>query len=116
LNNIEKGKIGEEICARYLKNKGYKILQRNYRCQIGEVDIIAFYKKAYIFVEVKTRTSKKFGLPFESVDKRKQRKVKNVALFYLKNQNIKDFNCRFDVFSVIMENNDFTVDHIKNAF
>ncbi|HHU69754.1 MAG TPA: YraN family protein [Thermoanaerobacterales bacterium] len=116
LSNIEKGKKGEELCACYLKREKYNILERNYRCPLGEIDIIALYKGVYIFVEVKTRTSIEFGLPLEAVNKKKQKKIRDIALFYLKSKNINNFNCRFDVLSVILKGNKYEINHIKNAF
>ena len=69
------GKFGESEAEHYLKKKRYKILEKNYRGRLGEIDIIAEKKKEIIFVEVKTRKSDKFGKPYEAVDFRKQRKI-----------------------------------------
>lgn len=116
MTNIEKGKKGEEICVGFLKRKKYYILEKNYRCPLGEIDIIALHRGVYVFVEVKTRTSDKFGLPLEAVNKKKQKKIKDIALYYIKQKKLNCFECRFDVLSVILKGSEFEIDHIMNAF
>ncbi|EAX48690.1 protein of unknown function UPF0102 [Thermosinus carboxydivorans Nor1] len=69
------GKMGENAAADYLARNGYKILMRNYRCRIGEIDIVAERQGTIVFVEVKTRSSEKFGFPAEAVNYRKQQKL-----------------------------------------
>lgn len=68
----QRGKIGEDMATEYLNKKGYKILERNFECRQGEIDIIALDKDEIVFVEVKTRTSKKYGLAAEAVDENKK--------------------------------------------
>ncbi|MEW6416667.1 MAG: YraN family protein [Nitrospirota bacterium] len=111
------GTEGEELAVRFLKNKkGYKIITRNYKTPIGEIDIIAKDGDTLVFIEVKTRTDDSFGYPFEAVNKRKKQKLKNLALFYLKNQG-KEFPIRFDVLSIFcMDNGEKEIEHIKDAF
>ncbi|WP_408643039.1 YraN family protein [Thermosinus carboxydivorans] len=75
MNNIMMGKMGENAAADYLARNGYKILMRNYRCRIGEIDIVAERQGTIVFVEVKTRSSEKFGFPAEAVNYRKQQKL-----------------------------------------
>lgn len=106
------GDSGEEVACKYLKKKHYKILERNYKNPVGEIDIIAKHKGVIIFVEVKTRTSDFFGLPREAVDEYKQEKIRRVALGYLKRSRAMDSLIRFDVIEVI----DGKVEHIGNAF
>lgn len=77
------GKKGEEEAARELERMGCNILVRNYRCRLGEIDLIGRKGNALIFVEVRTRTSSNFGLPQESVNFRKQEKVRRVAQCFL---------------------------------
>ena len=69
------GKIGEEAATNYLKEKGYKIQERNYRTSFGEIDIICRHKDSIIFVEVKTRRSDRYGCPEEAINTNKQRKI-----------------------------------------
>ncbi|MCR6544669.1 YraN family protein [Dehalobacterium formicoaceticum] len=77
------GKLGEDMAAAELKQRGYRIVSRNFRCRLGEIDIIGELDGRLIFIEVKTRTSLAFGLPQETVHYRKQEKIKKVAQFYL---------------------------------
>ena len=98
------GKIGEDEAEEYLKEQGYEILCRNFRCMQGEIDIIAKDKKTIVFVEVKTRTSTKYGEAKEAVNKRKQKHIYESARYYLY-QNRKE-NCltRIDVIEVYINN------------
>ena len=82
----ELGKKGEEIAIRFLKKKGYRILERNYVCKMGEMDIIAREKDTLAFIEVKTRTSTAFGPPQLAVNSRKQMQLSKVALILLKGE------------------------------
>ena len=79
------GQIGEELAMHLLEEKGYAILQRNYRCRSGEIDIVAMHRKKRIlcFVEVKTRTDAAFGEPAEAVTRAKQHKIRQTAMQYL---------------------------------
>jgi putative endonuclease len=116
------GLDGENLACSYLRRKGYKIITRNYRCRIGEIDIVARHKKTLIFCEVKTRNNKDFGEPFEAVTKFKQDRLRRLAECYLRSVHYdqkfpKDFNFRFDVISIIFgQNNDSEITHLENAF
>lgn len=85
MNNARKklGQKGEEIIAAYLRRDGTKIIERNFRCRYGEVDIVAERDKEYIFIEVRTRRSLQFGTPEESITNRKLSKLARTAEFYL---------------------------------
>jgi putative endonuclease len=109
------GAKGEELAVSHLKKNGYRILERNYRNAIGEIDIIASENRTIVFIEVKARTSGDFGMPFEAVNRKKQRKMRNVALLYLKKFK-KEVPARFDVVSILMELGREEVSVIKNAF
>lgn len=106
------GDSGEEVAYKYLKKKRYKILERNYRNPVGEIDIVAKFRDTIVFVEVKTRTSDYFGLPREAVDDYKQEKIRRVALGYLKHHRLMDSLIRFDVVEIL----DGKVTHIEDAF
>ena len=84
--NIELGQKGEKMAQKYLKKQKYKILEKNFRTKLGEIDIICFDKKEnqIVFVEVKAKTSDYFGLPREMVDEQKQQKIERVATLYPK--------------------------------
>ncbi|NIO10039.1 MAG: YraN family protein [Deltaproteobacteria bacterium] len=110
------GKEGEEIAERYLKNKGFKLLERNYRCPVGELDVIALDRKVLVFVEVRTRTSDGSGSPLESVDRRKQRQIIKTASYFLSQKRLHDHDARFDVVGISMGDGEPVVEHIRNAF
>lgn len=110
LYNKNLGKKGEKLAVKYLKKNKYKILEKNYKCPLGEADIIAKDKEDFVFIEVKTRAGDDFGAPSEAVDKNKRRKYRMIAGFYL--ENAEDSFIRFDVIEVINGN----INHIKNAF
>ncbi len=114
MNKKEIGNRYEKIVEKFLEKKGYKIIQSNYRNFIGEIDIISKYKNCIVFIEVKARKSDKYGLPRESVTKRKIDKIRKCSLMYLRDNNIYDHPLRFDVVEVYI--NEKKINHIKNAF
>ena len=108
---------GEGIAASYLeKIQGYKILHRNYRCVFGEMDIVAKDHDVLSFVEVKTRGSEEFGLPQESVNKKKQHQLSKVALEFLNRYKVHHMKARFDVVAVYLLPQEERVELIKDAF
>lgn len=110
------GTKGEDLAVKFLKKKGYKIIARNYKNYVGEIDIIARDGDTVVFIEVKTRADDSFGYPFEAVNKRKRQKLKNLALLYLKKQG-KELPVRFDVLSIFcMDDGKKEIEHIKDAF
>lgn len=94
------GRAGEATAARLLRDRGYKILARNYRCRHGEIDIVAFEDGEYVFVEVKTRLTDEKGSALDAVTPAKQRKLARVAEQYLAERGLDDRPCRFDVVAV----------------
>ena len=109
------GEKGEGLAEKFLRKKGYKILQRNFKTRIGEIDIIASDGDYLVFVEVKSRKSLEYGQPFEAVNRHKRRKIANVAMMYLKR--LKEVPpCRFDVVSVYYEHDRPEFELIKDAF
>ncbi len=115
-NRQQFGKMGEELAVAHLRKKGYKVIQRNYRTRIGEIDIIARHKGRIVFVEVKTRRSGSYGNPKLAVTQKKQRKISMVALEYLKKHHLMQTPARFDVVAINTEDEGNTVDIIPNAF
>ena len=115
-DRIRTGREGEAIAARYLENEGYRIVERNYRCVFGEMDIIARDGKTCVFVEVKSRKSERFGDPGLAVDRRKQRKMSAVAMCYLKEKRLLGSPSRFDVVAVRFFPQGSRVELIRNAF
>ena len=116
--NKDIGALGEEISETHLKSLGYRILDKNFKCKCGEIDLIAMHKDYICFIEVKTRYGIDFGIPAESVTSYKQRKIYKTAQVYILKKNIINTNFRFDVLEVMLNraNNDFLVNHIKDAF
>lgn len=114
------GDLGEKIATNFMLKSGYKIIDKNFKCKIGEIDIIALDKNNIVFVEVKTRTSTKYGIPSDAVNLFKQNKIINVAKFYLSlNNKFINLSARFDVIEVFL--NPYTyelnkINHIVNAF
>jgi putative endonuclease len=112
----ELGKKGEEIAIRFLKKEGYRILERNYVCKMGEMDIIAREKDTLAFIEVKTRTSTTFGPPQLAVNLTKQMQLSKVALYFLKEKRLQDVKARFDVVAILLGPRGEEIELIKDAF
>lgn len=113
--NIQKGKRGEDVAASYLEQKGYKIIQRNFRSGSLEVDIIAENKEWLVFVEVKLRYSENHGGPWEAVNQKKRRHIIMAADNYIR-RNQPDKEVRFDIISIVDRNGKSEVEHIEDAF
>lgn len=114
MNNIEKGKLGENIALKYIVSKGGKIIEQNYRTKIGEIDLIVKLNGELVFVEVKSRSNINYGYPAEAVDYKKRRKITNVAKYYILNNSLENLSIRFDVIEVYFKEK--KINHIVNAF
>jgi len=110
------GKEGERIAEQYLKRKGYKVVERNYRCAAGEVDLIVLDRRVIVFVEVKTRTGHGFGTPLEAIQPRKQRKMMQAAQFFLSQKKLHQRDARFDVVGISWPGREPVIEHVENAF
>ncbi|KFO67716.1 hypothetical protein ER57_09055 [Smithella sp. SCADC] len=113
---IQTGKDGEKIAADFLKKNGYRIIEANFRCAIGEIDIIAREKDSLVFIEVKTRKSRELGFPEQAVGIKKQKKMSQLALWYLQKKNMNNAASRFDVLAITMLPAGNEIKLIKNAF
>lgn len=110
------GNKGEDLAVIFLEKKGYKIIAKNYRNYVGEIDIIARDGETTVFIEVKTRANDSFGYPFEAVHNKKRLKLRNLALLYMKKQG-EEIPIRFDVLSIMYtDNGQKQIEHIKDAF
>ena len=109
------GKKGEDIAEKYLKQNNYEILERNFLCKQGEIDIIAKDKNYLVFVEIKARTSKEYGLPAESVTKKKIKHMLYTANYYLYKNNLKNVNVRIDVIEIFSKNEKYYLNHLKQV-
>ena len=115
-NNRAKGNAAETIAAEYLTENGYNILERNYYIRNAEIDIIAENGRYIIFIEVKSRSSLKHGMPSESVTKAKQKSISTAALTYLQKIGKLDYAVRFDVIEILKIDTAYHINHIKQAF
>lgn len=116
MNKRQRGTVGEDAAVDYLVKKGYRILERNFRFDRGEIDIVADDRGTLVFVEVKTRHSKSFGEPEDAVTPKKRLQLRKVAKGYLYAQHIESKQCRFDVVAIEYQGGDVTIRHIENAF
>ena len=98
------GNLGEDIACKFILNKGYEIVERNFYCRQGEIDIIAKDKNEIVFIEVKSRSSIQYGCPSEAVNKQKIRHLYRTAKYYLyKNKYLNNY-IRFDVIEILIKN------------
>ena len=110
------GKLGEELAFKKVKRLGYKCIARNYRCALGEIDLIAKDGDCLVFIEIKTRRGRSLGSIKEAIDKRKKRQLSKVALAYLKSNNSCDVKSRFDVVAISLNQDKEQIEVIQNAF
>src|SRR3989338_8163948 len=110
-------RLGEKLAAEYLEKQGYKIIERNFRTGWGEIDIIALDDKTLVFVEVKTKTSNKFGTPFEAMTPFKIKALERTAMFYKKLHPELPEALRIDAVGVVLsKDKNAKIDLIKNIY
>ena len=109
------GPWGEAAAAAYLRKKRYTLVACNYRCRFGEVDLIVQDRKYVVFVEVKLRSDRRFGLPRDFVTAAKQRRIRTTAAFYMTRHD-PDLCARFDVAEVYDDETPPRIEYIENAF
>ncbi len=111
------GEKGERLARQALRRSGYRVVAKNWRCPLGELDVVALEGGTLVFIEVRTRSTREFGPPAESVTPKKQAKVRRLAEYYLMEESNPDIGVRFDVVAV-----DFTrpknerIEIIRDAF
>ena len=110
------GARGETLAEAHLRKIGYRIVERNYRCKLGEIDCVAVQGRTLVFLEVKARRSDEFGGPLAAVDQRKRRKLTRLAQHYVAARGLHDTPCRFDVVGVWFTGDGPRVEVIANAF
>ncbi|HHY91294.1 MAG TPA: YraN family protein [Clostridiales bacterium] len=114
-NKIQLGREGEKIAASYLRRNGYQIVEMNYRCRFGEIDIVARQKNTYVFVEVKTRKNSYFGRPAEAIDSFKKQHMLKVAQYYIQCHRLDGHDFRFDAIEIYFSPlKKIQVNHIQN--
>lgn len=116
--NKEIGNYGEALTCTYLIKNNHTILFRNFHCKTGEIDIISKKNNVLVFTEVKSRYNRLYGYAFESVDYKKQAKIKQIAKYYIYINNLYKYNIRFDVCEIYFNyfDNSFKINYINNAF
>jgi putative endonuclease len=112
------GDRGEDVAAKFLKRQGYHILGRGLDSPLGELDIVAVDGRTVVFVEVKTRQSDNAGRPSEAIDQRKEQRMTQAALAYLKSNRLLEYSARFDVVAITWPEKvrQPTIEHFRNAF
>lgn len=111
----EIGKLGEDLACKYLQNKGYKILERNFEARQGEIDIIALDKSEIVFIEVKTRSNISYGKPVEAVNEIKQNHLIKTIEYYIYSRHLEDEFIRIDIIEIYLWKNKYRVNHIKQV-
>ena len=115
MNNVKTGSAGEDLAVRFLKDNGYEIIDTNIKfSRFCEIDIIAKIKKTLVFIEVKSRSNINYGYPCEAVNYKRNRKITNVAKYYILDNSLEDISVRFDVIEIYLT--DKKINHIVNAF
>lgn len=119
MSTKQDGDWGEALVEKYLSERGCRIVEREWRCRFGEIDLIAEQEGALLFVEVKLRTNLRYGMPRESVTTKKQEKLRSAALLYLSMHGL-DAPARFDVAEVYTDVHHSArstrIEYIENAF
>jgi len=110
------GKWGEQLALKKIKSLGYKCVASNYRCSLGEIDLIARDGDTLVFIETKTRRGRSLGYAKEAINKKKRRQLSKVALFYMKENNCCDIKSRFDFVAINLNENKKEIEFIMNAF
>jgi putative endonuclease len=113
---LQIGKKGEDLALHKMNRLGYKCIARNFRCNLGEIDLIARDGDCLVFVEIKTRRGKSVGYAKEAIDERKRKKLSQVALAYMKTHDCMDVKSRFDVVAINLQGREKEIEIIKNAF
>ena len=116
MNNTKRGRMGECIALKYLEQKGYTIITSNYHTRYGEIDIIAKDQETLAFVEVKARSSMRYGRGVEAVTESKQEKLRKTALLFLQEKGLGDHAMRFDVIDIMFGDDKPDITHIEYAF
>ena len=113
----ETGRRGEELAALYLSRLGFEIVERNYRCRWGEIDIICRRGNLMVFVEVRSKSTERFGTPEETINRTKVSRIRRTAMEYLREKAAgRPFNMRFDLIAITFQKGQGNIKHIKGAF
>jgi putative endonuclease len=116
MNRRQKGNLAEELAVEFLKRKGLQVEARNIRCPLGEMDLVVRDGKTLVFVEVKSRSTVRYGLPQELVSRSKQRRLTLLATWYIKQHRLENLPARFDVVAISWDDSKPEITWIPNAF
>ncbi len=116
LEALRFGRESEKRAARFLVKNGYRILEKNYRCRQGEIDLVARHGDTLVFCEVKARSTASFGTPLAGVTGMKRQKIRKAAEHYLVKNRLKDVDCRFDVVAIDESGPETSIEITRNAF
>ena len=116
LRALRYGRESEDRAARLLASRGYKLIERNFRCRHGEIDIIARQGRTLVFCEVKARGNRSFGTAMEGVTPAKMSKIRKTAEHYMQKKGLRDVDCRFDVVTIDGKGSGAAIDVVPNAF
>ncbi|HEX7475622.1 MAG TPA: YraN family protein [Dehalococcoidales bacterium] len=105
MKRSETGLLGEKLAQNFLKKKGYRILENNYRCRYGEIDIVARQGQCLVFVEVRTKNNLKFGTPEESISYSKMQHMEQAAEFYAQEHRTEGLEWRIDLIAIELDAN-----------
>ena len=110
------GLYGERVAGNYLQSIGYEILERNWRCPIGEIDLIVRDENRYVFVEVKTRNGRGFGHPLEAITEMKLGRLRRLVGEWCRTRQLSGIDVRIDAVSVLVEHGRVQFEHVKQVF
>lgn len=113
---LDLGNLGERLALQKIKGLGYRCIEKNYRCSLGEIDLIAKDRDCLVFIEIKTRRGRSIGYAKEAVTQKKIRQISKVALAYMKANDCCDTKARFDVVAVNITGDREEIEVIKDAF
>jgi putative endonuclease len=113
---LQLGELGEKLALKRIKRLGYKLVAKNYRCPLGEIDLIAKDGDCLVFIEIKTRRNSSTGNAKEALQQRKRRQISRVALYYMKANGCYDIEARFDVIAVNIRGGKEEIELIQDAF
>jgi putative endonuclease len=112
---MNKGRYGEDLAIKYLKDRGYRIVETNYECYLGEIDIVVFKNNRYVFVEVKSKRDFSYGRPEEMLNYYKQRKLLNLAKIYLEENDLANVDYQIDLIAIITSDKNIEINHYQNV-
>jgi putative endonuclease len=113
--NQKKGSVAEDLACQYLSRQGLSVIERNYRCRVGELDLIMEDGASLVFVEVRSRRDNRYGTSAETITPTKQRRLIRAAQFFLQQRRL-DAPCRFDIIAISQERDKLNLEWIKDAF